>query len=65
MREERENESDFLTVREVSKMLRVSRITLYHWIRVKFEFPKPHKIGGRYLWKEQDIDDYINLMKFR
>jgi excisionase family DNA binding protein len=57
--------SSFLSRDDVSKLLRISLVTLHSWTRKGLL--KSYKIGARVLYKRQDIDDAIlnNAIKTR
>jgi predicted DNA-binding transcriptional regulator AlpA len=50
---------NFLKLREILALLRISRSTWYDGVKRK-EFPQPVRIGTRsVVWLESDIDDYL------
>ena len=51
-------ENKFLTRKETARKLKVSLVTLTDWVnrgRIK-----AHKIGGRVLFRESDVDDALS-----
>lgn len=56
------NKTDFLTVAEISEMLRLSELTIYKYIKEgrlsAFEF------GGHYRISKSSLDDFIENHKF-
>ena len=51
--------SKLLTVDEVMELLKVSRTTVYRFIRDR-DFPCPIKVGpGCNRWPEAEIDDWV------
>src|SRR4051812_41474986 len=56
-----ENQSDFVTRKEVSKLLKVSLPTLHDW--TKHGWLQSYKIGNRVLYKRQEIEDSINQVQ--
>lgn len=51
-------ENKFLTRKETARRLKVSLVTLTDWVnrgRIK-----AHKIGGRVLFRESDVDDALS-----
>ncbi|MFA5143950.1 MAG: helix-turn-helix domain-containing protein [Candidatus Omnitrophota bacterium] len=49
---------DIMTTSEVLKYLKISRMTLYKWMRKK-KLPF-HKLGGRYRYRTNEIDKWIS-----
>lgn len=47
-----------LTIKEVSEKLRVTDRTLRNWI--KTGYIKSYRIGKQIMFKESDIDEFIN-----
>jgi predicted DNA-binding transcriptional regulator AlpA len=47
-----------LKTEDIMKKLGISKETLYLW-RKKKQFPREIKIGRRLLWKESEIEDFI------
>ena len=54
-----DNNNKLITSEEVARRLFVSKSTLQIWRKEKEDFPLPIQIGRRVLWKESDIDAYI------
>lgn len=54
-------ESEFLTVQEVAARLRVSVSTVRHWVLDKRL--ESYRVGGRRLFKREDIDKFIEQGK--
>ncbi len=52
-----------LTMKELSELLKVDRMTITRWVRVKPDFPKPIKIERKNLWKRSEIEAYIESQK--
>jgi predicted DNA-binding transcriptional regulator AlpA len=52
--------SQLLTDKEVADLFRVSRTTIWNWVRNSQTFPKPNKYNGATRWKAEDINAYIN-----
>ncbi len=44
---------------ELMKLLFISKNTLYVWLRNNPDFPRPFKIGRRNLWKQTEVDEYL------
>ncbi|WP_050899193.1 helix-turn-helix domain-containing protein [Marinitoga piezophila] len=51
-------EDEFLTKKEVAKLLKVSEVTIYRWS--KQGILKPIKIGKKVLFKRADIEKLLN-----
>ena len=50
-----------IQMNELLQLFKVSRGTIYEWIRG--DFPKPIKIGHKNFWKRSEIEDYIAKQK--
>jgi predicted DNA-binding transcriptional regulator AlpA len=50
---------EFLTVKDLVDMLKVSRFTISVWKKEKKEFPKPFNVGRKLLWKKSEIEAYM------
>jgi len=48
-----------LTDKEVAAIFRVSRTTIWNWVRNNDGFPKPKKYNGATRWLVKDVYDYI------
>lgn len=48
-----------LTVDEVAEMLRKTPAQMY-WLRHNSKGPKCGKLGGRLMYREQDVIDWVN-----
>jgi predicted DNA-binding transcriptional regulator AlpA len=48
-----------LTLHEVAEMLRKSPAQL-HWMRQRNSGPRSAKLGGRVMYREQDVIDWVN-----
>jgi len=48
--------NEFLTIREVSQILKVSRTTIYRYFKLGLKF---HKIGGSIRIKREDLEKFI------
>jgi len=50
-------------MRELIKLLKVSKETIYSWVR-KNKFPKPMKLGPRTsAWLKQDVEKWLREKK--
>lgn len=54
-------DKEFMTVEDVSKLLKVSRMTVYRWI--KAGKLTGYKVGRSYLFKKEDINDFVEKNK--
>lgn len=54
-------EKEYLTAKEVSKMLKVTRATVYTW--TKNEVLTMYKVGKRVLYKYDDIKAFVEAGK--
>ncbi|WP_041274664.1 helix-turn-helix domain-containing protein [Desulforamulus reducens] len=52
------NKIDFITPTEVSRLLGVSRPTIYNWM--KAGILKHYRIGGLYKIKKEDFNNFLN-----
>lgn len=53
-----------MTIVDVTKLLGVSRPTIYRWLRdPAMQFPKPVHIGKRVGWREEDIENWIETIR--
>ncbi len=60
MEENQNQEIQFYRVKDLQFMLRVSRATLWNWIKIK-NFPSPIKLGdGCTVWTRKDIETWAN-----
>ena len=50
-----------IQMNELLKLFKVSRGTVYEWMRG--DFPKPIKIGHKNFWKRSEIEEYIERTK--
>ncbi len=50
--------SQYITRKQVKEMLSVSYVTIHDWNNKNIL--KPYKIGGRTLYKRQEIEDVLN-----
>jgi len=56
-------ELEVYRIRELTKLLKVSKETVYLWIR-KNKFPKPLKLGARTsVWLKEDIEKWLEEKK--
>ncbi len=56
------NGIEFLKAEEVAKMLNIATPTLYTWKR-KPDFPlEAVKIGGRFFYRKNEVEAYINKL---
>ncbi len=55
-------ESDLYTFEELISKFKISKQTLYDWIKNN-SFPKPFKIGRRIFWRKSEIEAYIEKMR--
>jgi len=56
-------ELEVYRMRELTKLLKVSKETVYLWIR-KNKFPKPLKLGARTsVWLKEDIEKWLEEKK--
>ncbi len=54
------SELQFYRVNKLTKILSVSRATIYNWLN-KGTFPKPIKISDSVtVWRKSDIEDWIS-----
>lgn len=51
-----------LNVTDVTKKLKISRPTVYSWIKNE-GFPKPFHAGGKSYWDEADINNWLTSKK--
>jgi prophage regulatory protein len=51
-----------LTVKDIIAMLKVSKSTIYKWIK-DGKFPKPLKFGRNSRWTEEMIKEFIDGLK--
>jgi predicted DNA-binding transcriptional regulator AlpA len=52
----------FLTVKDVSELLKLSRSTIYEAFPVG-RFPKPEKFGKASRWRVDNLEEFIELCK--
>ncbi len=53
-------ELQFYRVSELTKILSVSRASIYNWLK-KGTFPKPIKISDSVtVWRKSDIEDWVS-----
>lgn len=50
-------EDEFYNIDDICKLFRVSKITVYRWLKAKKIIG--YKIGKAYLFKKADIDKFI------
>lgn len=56
-------ELEVYRIRELTKLLKVSKESIYLWIR-KNKFPKPVKLGSRTsVWFKQDVEKWLREKK--
>ena len=56
-------ELEVYRMRELTKLLKISKETLYLWMR-KNKFPKPLKLGARTaVWLKEDIEKWLKEKK--
>lgn len=48
--------NEFLTIKEICKLLKISRTTVYRYFKLGLKF---HKIGGSVRIKREDLDKFI------
>lgn len=53
------NSSQLLRVKQLIKLLSISKSTIYGWIKDD-KFPKGTKINGITVWREGEINDWIS-----
>ena len=54
------SEFQFYRVNDLTKILSVSRASIYNWLN-KGTFPKPIKISDRVnVWSKSDIEDWVS-----
>jgi len=59
----KEMELEVYRIRELTKLLKVSKECIYLWIR-KNKFPKPLKLGARTsVWLKEDIEKWLKEKK--
>jgi excisionase family DNA binding protein len=56
-----ENQSEYITRKEVSSLLKVCLVTLDDW--TKQGLLQSYKIGNRVLYKRQEVEDSINQVQ--
>lgn len=56
---DKNNPTEYLTIEEVAKLLRVSYLTVYRWI--KANKLSAYKAGKQYRIKKSDLDEYIRI----
>lgn len=56
-------EPKLLTVRQVLKLLNISRGKLYKLLNTEPVFPRPIKLGGMLYFIPEEIDEFINLQR--
>ena len=52
------NTSQLLRVKQLIKLLSISKSTIYGWIKDD-KFPKGKKLNGTTVWKAETIDNWI------
>ncbi|MDR2724179.1 MAG: helix-turn-helix domain-containing protein [Holosporaceae bacterium] len=50
---------DILSQIDLTNIFKVTRGTIYLWVKTKSDFPKPFKAGRRLLWKRSEIESYL------
>ena len=53
------NTSQLLRVKQLIKLLSISKSTIYGWIKDD-KFPKGTKINGITVWREGEINDWVS-----
>jgi prophage regulatory protein len=53
------NSSQLLRVKQLIKLLSISKSTIYGWIKDD-KFPKGTKINGITVWRESEINDWVS-----
>ena len=48
--------NEFLTIRDVCQILKVSRTTVYRYFKIGLKF---HKIGGSIRIKQEDLEKFV------
>jgi len=48
-----------LTDQEVASIFRVTRATIWNWVKAEGAFPAPRKYNGATRWIAREIADYI------
>lgn len=48
-----------LTDKEVADIFRVSRTTVWNWVRLNDSFPKPKRYNGATRWLAEDVHEYV------
>ena len=48
-----------LTDKEVAEVFRVSRTTIWNWVRANDQFPKPKRFNGATRWIAEEVDAYV------
>jgi excisionase family DNA binding protein len=59
------NENEYLTIKEVGSLLRVSRSTMERLCANDKNLPKPYRVGIKKLWKRSDIEEYLQKSRER
>ena len=50
-------------VKDLMKLCKVTRRTVYKWIESEPKFPKPYKVGLKLFWKKSEIELYLESTK--
>jgi excisionase family DNA binding protein len=50
---------EMLSQKDLAKICKVSRGTVYLWVKEKTDFPQPFKVGRKLLWKKAEIEEYM------
>jgi predicted DNA-binding transcriptional regulator AlpA len=51
-----------LSVTDVAKKTTLAEQTIRNWASMG-KFPRPFKLGGRAVWDETDVNDWLNIKK--
>ena len=52
------NDERLLDSKDICEMLRISKTTLTSFVK-RDHFPKPFKVGNKFMWKRSEIDTYL------
>jgi len=52
-------DEETVDVKDIMKLCKVTRRTVYKWIEDELNFPQPFKIGLKLFWKKAEIESYI------
>lgn len=59
------NKDEFLTIKEVGSLFRVSRSTMERLCANDKNLPKPYRVGVKKLWKRSDVEEYLEKSRER